>query len=205
MKPKQIHIIETAITLFGQQGIRAVTMADITAECGISKKTLYQYFTNKSTLIEYVVKHFVGSIEQHIRIWPNISPNAISEIRYYFQYTEAHLSLITPRFMSDIQQYYNTAYRILLQYTNEKLLPFLARNIARGQHENLYRMDIDAHFIAKLYGWFIQKISSDISLQIAKEHHKFITCVNELFLCSILNGNGRKMALNKESSSPIIK
>ena len=52
---KRQEIIRKVLALYLQYGIRSVTMDDVVREVGISKKTLYQYFTDKSELVDAVV------------------------------------------------------------------------------------------------------------------------------------------------------
>ena len=49
MDPKK-KITETSLELFLQRGCKTVTMDDIAKENGISKRTLYEIFTDKSPL-----------------------------------------------------------------------------------------------------------------------------------------------------------
>ena len=44
-------IIDAAVTLFEKKGIKGVTMDDIASSFGISKRTLYEVFTDKETLL----------------------------------------------------------------------------------------------------------------------------------------------------------
>jgi AcrR family transcriptional regulator len=46
------RILETADRLFYQRGIRAVGVDTVAAEAGISKRSLYDYFPSKESLIE---------------------------------------------------------------------------------------------------------------------------------------------------------
>lgn len=196
MKSKQIHIIEKAMSLFAKQGIKAVTMDEISIKCELSKKTIYEYFINKSALVENVVKHLLSETERYIRVWPSISPNAISEIRYYFQYLEVNVLAISPMFYHDLRQY-SSAYHLLLQFTDERLYDFLMQNIARGQTENIYRSS-NTELIIKVHLWFIKKMMSDMSLQVEVDRINFFSCSNDAFLRSLLNNNGQKMALKKD-------
>jgi AcrR family transcriptional regulator len=55
------RILETADRLFYLQGIRAVGVDTIAAEIGISKRTLYNHFPSKDTLIAaYLARRFVA-------------------------------------------------------------------------------------------------------------------------------------------------
>ncbi len=53
----QQRIINTAESMFFRFGIRSVTMDDIAKELGISKKTIYHYFTDKDDLVEKVTEN----------------------------------------------------------------------------------------------------------------------------------------------------
>ena len=59
-EPLRAHIIEVAGALFTRDGVRAVGVNRVTAEAGISKKTLYKYFPSKDDLF-----HAVGTQHQH--------------------------------------------------------------------------------------------------------------------------------------------
>lgn len=63
-RKKQIHA--AAEKLFGERGYENVTMSEIAAEAGMSKKTLYVHFADKETLL----KSFVASSY----IWPERHP-----------------------------------------------------------------------------------------------------------------------------------
>lgn len=51
------RIIETAVEAFSAHGIKSITMDDIATSLGISKRTLYEVFSDKETLLEeYILK-----------------------------------------------------------------------------------------------------------------------------------------------------
>ena len=59
MEEKKLHIIKNVGLMYLKFGIRGVTMDDVAAEFGISKKTLYQYFSDKQDLVSQVVNYFL--------------------------------------------------------------------------------------------------------------------------------------------------
>src|SRR5690606_23648562 len=56
-------IIEVATGLFRIRGVRAVTMDDIAREAGMSKKTIYQEFKDKSQLVYEAFSAFLEKDE----------------------------------------------------------------------------------------------------------------------------------------------
>jgi AcrR family transcriptional regulator len=56
------RIIDGAAALFFEQGFSKVTVEEIAERIGITKKTIYNHFPNKNTLLEEVIRSSVGTI-----------------------------------------------------------------------------------------------------------------------------------------------
>jgi len=50
------RIIEKTTELFFRYGLKGVTMDDIASSLGVSKKTIYQYYSDKDSLVDAVVQ-----------------------------------------------------------------------------------------------------------------------------------------------------
>src|SRR5262245_32919973 len=49
------RIFKAAVGCFSRYGLRRTTMDDVATAAGVSRKTVYNYFTNKSSLIAEVI------------------------------------------------------------------------------------------------------------------------------------------------------
>ena len=58
----KVRIRDKAKELFLRYGIRSVSMDDIANQLGMSKKTIYQYFTDKNELVDAVVEGERGTV-----------------------------------------------------------------------------------------------------------------------------------------------
>ena len=56
MDEKRLEIIERASSVYMKYGVKSVTMDDLARELGISKKTIYKYFDDKSELVRSIVE-----------------------------------------------------------------------------------------------------------------------------------------------------
>lgn len=54
------EILEAALDVFTDNGFAATRMSDIAARAGVSRPTLYLYFTNKEAIFEALVREHVG-------------------------------------------------------------------------------------------------------------------------------------------------
>lgn len=70
MNEKRQLLIETALTLFYQNGINSVGINEVLKVSGVAKKTLYSHFESKESLILSVLEHrhhiFIGWLENQL-------------------------------------------------------------------------------------------------------------------------------------------
>jgi AcrR family transcriptional regulator len=194
MNNKQQNIIDTASVLFSRQGIKSTSLDTIAQQCGISKRTLYEYFPDKEMLLAEIVQHLLYRTEQYVRILPEVSPNAISEIISFFQYLESNVYVLTPMFMRDLEKYYPGVYDVISNARKNRFIPYLKQNILRGVAEDIYRKDLDSDITGKLYFWQIKNAMDDASLK-DTERYNLISYLNDFFLHGIMNQNGIKLSL----------
>ena len=73
------EILKIATKLFITIGFKSVTMDDVAAKLGMSKKTLYKHFANKEALIEASVNFVHSDIHNKIQEIYSLKKNAIEE------------------------------------------------------------------------------------------------------------------------------
>src|SRR5690606_5463988 len=73
-------IIGKAAEMFLNVGFKSITMDDIAAKMGISKKTLYKYFENKEVLVYETTMSFQDQIHVEITSIINQNYNPIREL-----------------------------------------------------------------------------------------------------------------------------
>jgi TetR/AcrR family transcriptional repressor of mexJK operon len=61
---KRDHILETARRLFLHRGYAGTSMDAVTAEAGVSKQTVYSYYTNKDHLLSDVLRRVIQQLTE---------------------------------------------------------------------------------------------------------------------------------------------
>lgn len=198
MRNKTNNIVEKAEILFKQKGLHSVSMEDIASYSGISKKTLYEDFRSKETLIKTIVQKLISKTAKYIRLCPDISPNAVKEIENFSEHIYGVLEILTRKFIRDLKKYYPEAYTQLVVFKDNSILPYLERCLNRGITEEIFRPDINIGNTGWLYCWQIQNmLEGDTS---HADVNKIIGSANDLFLHGILNSKGLKLLrINKRS------
>ena len=155
MVVKVRNIADRSREIFMKYGIRSVSMDDISRELGMSKKTLYQHFLNKSDLVKQVLLFNQEDFERKISNILNENHNAVDDLLYISLIINSHMEEVNLAFTFDLQKYYPDLYREFLDKKRNFASHYLTNNILKGIRENLYRNDLNVELLAKLY---VQKI-----------------------------------------------
>jgi len=65
LSPTEQHVVLVSSSLFAERGYHAVSMEDIAAAAGISRATLYRYFSTKDKILAELTREAVAQIEEH--------------------------------------------------------------------------------------------------------------------------------------------
>ncbi|MEL6863808.1 MAG: TetR/AcrR family transcriptional regulator [Bacteroidota bacterium] len=150
MKERQ-RILLQAENMFLRYGIKSVTMDDIARDLGISKKTLYQYVSNKADLIQKIFDQHVEMEKQVIDEVTNQSKDAIDEILNIAKTVIQMLRGMSPNTIYDLRKYYRDIWMMMEALHQKYIYQVIKTNLERGKKEGLYREDLHADIVAKLY------------------------------------------------------
>ena len=73
-------ILYNATEMFLNIGFKSITMDDIASNAGISKKTIYAHFSNKTELVEAVTLHIFEIVKKGVAIIHAQEQNPIIEL-----------------------------------------------------------------------------------------------------------------------------
>ena len=143
------RIQQKAHDLFMQFGLRSVSMDDIAAALGMSKKTIYQFFSDKDDLVDVVVDEELKQTQQDCMFCKSKSANAVEELFLTMQQIHDQLQNMNPMVLYDMQKFHPAAYEKFRKHKNEFLFKMIRNNIERGVKEELYRPEINIDVICK--------------------------------------------------------
>jgi AcrR family transcriptional regulator len=148
MEPKE-RIIKEARVLFFRLGIRSVTMDDIAAQVGMSKKTLYQHFADKDELVDNLVDGEVELMQNETMGCIHNSANAIEEIFISMEMANKHFTKMNPMVLFDLHKFHFKSFQKFMEHKNTFLIKVITDNLRRGMAEELYRADTNIDIMAK--------------------------------------------------------
>ncbi|MFN4199151.1 MAG: TetR/AcrR family transcriptional regulator [Flavobacterium sp.] len=147
----QKEIIEKAAEMFISLGFKSVTMDDIANEMGISKKTIYQHFDNKDTLVHECTMYMYETISHGIDCICNQDLNPIKELYAIKEFILHQLKDEKTSPVYQLQKYYKKTYEDLHQKEFCKMQECIVENLERGIKLGLYRETINQEFISRIY------------------------------------------------------
>ncbi|MBL7925282.1 MAG: TetR/AcrR family transcriptional regulator [Bacteroidia bacterium] len=187
-------IIKGARKLVFKHGAKMVTMDEIAAGVGISKKTLYKLFPDKVNLLTTLVTLELKNYQNEIVAIQKQSKSAVDEILQIMNFMHKVLSDINPVLFADLRKYYAAAWQLFADFKSGFVFKMVHTNLKRGINENNYRPDLNIKIITQLRLAEIDLITSGTFYEgaksnIAKAHFEIM----KHFLLGIATLSGYKL------------
>lgn len=144
-------IIHKSTELFLTLGFKSVTMDDIANELGISKKTIYVHFSNKTKLVEAVTFHLFDTICDGIDDICDNAPNPIEELYSIKMFVMQHLKNEKTSPQYQLKKYYPLIHSQLKFKQFEKMHNSVQESLQQGINTGVFRDNIDVNFISRMY------------------------------------------------------
>ncbi len=136
--------------LYRRYGIKSVTMDDIAYNLGVSKKTIYQSFSDKDELVDAVIADILKHNKDCCKSYKASSSNAIQEVFKAMEMLQIMFDNMNPTILFDIERNYPATYKKFKEYKYKFLFELVKENLSRGIKEELYRAELDIDFIARI-------------------------------------------------------
>lgn len=145
------EIVQKASDMFLRLGYKSVTMDDIAAEMGISKKTIYQHFSNKEELVEASTSHLFSTISLGIDSIREMQKNSIEEIFTIRTFMMQHLNNESSSPFYQLQKFFPKIFSCLREKQFMKMNSCMKENLQKGVDGGIFRSDINIDFISRIY------------------------------------------------------
>ena len=171
-------IIRKSEELFLTLGFKSITMDDIANAMGISKKTIYAHFTNKTELVEVVTFEALNQIHLGIDKIRETSTNPIEELYQTKMFIMTYLKneKVSPQFQ--LKKYYPKTYDLL--------------NIKQFEKMNSCVMDSNTFFTQQLHLKAKYKVKSHEGVKLYTVRHYNDAAVEDI-------ENGKEILLKQVS------
>ncbi|NDV60493.1 TetR/AcrR family transcriptional regulator [Bacteroides sp. 519] len=139
------RIILTSLDAFRKNGIKSITMDDIAALLKISKRTLYEIFQDKETLLKECILYHQQYVQKALTQLVNESSDVLEVILKCYQGSIEMYNKVNKSFFEDIKKYPKVHEMIKKnkEKDNKVVIDFLKKGVDQG----LFRKDINFEII----------------------------------------------------------
>lgn len=144
-------IIQKATEMFLNLGFKSVTMDDLAHEMGMSKKTIYSHFKNKTELVEESTMTMCDFITCGIDNIVELKKNPIEELYEIKRFVMVHLKDEKSSPLYQLQKYYPKVHATLKERQYSSMHGCVIENVKRGMQMGIYRDNLNVEFVSRIY------------------------------------------------------
>ncbi len=138
--------IEQSMRMFVAQGVKQVRMDDIAHQLGMSKRTLYELFSDKEELLDLAITCY---FDQYRARSAKISQQATNSLEALFLVTNYYLknSAAIIRLINELQQYYPRIHKKVIQHEQKLNRENLYKMLEDGMTQGLFLPSLDINLV----------------------------------------------------------
>lgn len=140
------EIVDIALKGFLKNGIQSFTIKKITKLTGISTKTVYKFFDDKSDLLKVCLQTHYSNFYKEVLKVDAESDNPIEAMLSTLNWVVKLEFKVNPKFYRELNQYYPQLQDEILR-ANSKIPDFFIANLKKGKQEGLFILDINEELI----------------------------------------------------------
>ncbi len=142
-------IIDTATKLFTQHGVKTITVDRIVKELHTSKRTIYQHFEDKISLLKACLDKYNTRVKAENEEIIAEADNVIEAMGYLHQKIVQRSYMVNPNFFGDILHYYpgllNESYERTGNYASNQLIELAQW----GLDDGIFVEDMDVEVVGR--------------------------------------------------------
>ena len=168
------RIIERAMQDFSKHGIRAVKMDTLAKELGISKRTMYEIFEDKESLLFEGIKVYGERKREYMHSYAEEGHDVIDIIMEAYHMKVEEVRAVNPDFYLDLMKYPRLAQYMkeAQQKSREGFLAFMKRGVDDGY----FRPDVNYELVPHIFDALGQYILTNSLVQQYSVKELFSNC-----------------------------
>jgi len=153
------RIFNAAEQMFFQYGFAKVTMDEIASSLGMSKKTLYKFFSGKENLLKELLYNRQCGTEEHInQIWANKNLDFVGKLKEMMDFIGEQSSKIRGPLFDDLRKNMPEVWNEIHDFKRIKGLQKATELFNKGVEDGVFRQDISKDLVILIYTSAIQTL-----------------------------------------------
>jgi AcrR family transcriptional regulator len=149
-----------------------MTMDALAEEMGISKRTIYERFSDKDTLLREVTRYYRDRTAEEAHRMIDQSDNAIEALFRIMRMTINQMMQMNPNFFHDFRKYHNKVYQEISQPGDVQDLSITRKLLQTGTEQGVFLQGINIEIVNRALHSLFELFSQDSPLVAAGFHRK---------------------------------
>lgn len=141
------RIIKEATQMFATMGVKSVRMDDIAAECGISKRTIYELFSSREELMQECMEYYMNSMRDDMAACTNGAENVI-DMCYRVCNECDQMRAVNARLVMELKKFYPSILRELVAWHHKDVIDATIEKLRGGVAEGLILDSVNIEYFA---------------------------------------------------------
>src|ERR1035437_4889901 len=138
--------------MFSQYGYSKITMEEIAATLGISKKTLYKHYSNKENILKDIVSTAKCEIETFIEeLINNKKLQFIEKLKIFMNFIAKQTEKLENPMIHDIMKCNPEIWHEILEFRKNRFYKHFSELIEQGKKSRIFNKDLNTEVIVITY------------------------------------------------------
>lgn len=146
MEVRDRILVESGL-LFAKYGIKSMTMDSLAVEMGISKRTIYEQFKDKDTLLREVILYYKNQTQVQAHMLIDQSDNAIEALFRIIKMTIGQMMRMSPAFFNDFRKYHQKVFKEFAEPGEIRDFSITRKLLETGIEQGVFRDDFDVAIV----------------------------------------------------------
>jgi len=189
----RLRILTVAEKMFLQRGFARISMDELAASLGMSKKTLYRHFAGKQELLTALLKRRTETVGAEILEVIDSRISLPEKFRNLLHLIQRRMEETRPAFLEDLERHAPEQFRIIEEFRARMLPVYFDRILDEGVAAGLIRGDLNRSLFIRVIVDLIQVVARPSLLTEMRLHPwEGIDAILQIFFEGILTPAGRR-------------
>ncbi|UCG27005.1 MAG: TetR/AcrR family transcriptional regulator [Bacteroidales bacterium] len=157
---KRQRIIEEGLRLFMKYGIRNITMDELAKHLGISKRTIYEQFKNKDSLLLQCIKSLSTDQKKRINRIMNESAHVIDSIYRIIGEKSVMMRNLNPLFLEDMRKFHPAIFKLIHKRDELEDISLTEQLLIKGKEEGIFLPELNTSLVTR-FMWEMFRLFGD--------------------------------------------
>jgi AcrR family transcriptional regulator len=164
-------ILDTVHQVFTTNSISRYTMDDLSAQLGISKKTLYRFYASRQELVDQVCNRVADEYEASMKPWDDAGISNLKKLLGLISNIVGFCKRVSPDFFQDLRRHYPVQYIELNLKLEQTLTGRIQQLLQAGVQEGVFRNSLHPALIMSIWQQHLQK-DFEYAAQLVNDYSK---------------------------------